>query len=264
MFRILGIVTGAISFAILLWKGFDFAFGPFLLASLQAYEDQAHALFGLFEPFIKTQLDAVRAYVGWDLQLYPHWKHAFLLMWLFFGASAQATWKVGYRGTAIFAFVWGGAVALVMGIMSGTVPLDSEALVLWPILGFTLFGLGNAAWTAVFERSASSSWLEHFWIRGVTAYAVVGLLAVIGLLDVGARSLFPELHTLPSPGLALLTALIVVLALFLLAAGVLRRLSGSDGNSRVGLRNFDIEIALSMLAVIGGASGVVLLGMWGI
>jgi hypothetical protein len=268
IFRVLGIIAGVFSLTILAWKGFHFSFGPFLLGVLEFYEDQAREFFSLFEPFIKEQLANLRAYIGWDLQLYPHWKHAFVLMWLYFGTGARVTWAGGDRGIAAILFLCGGLIAFVAGVLSGTVALDSTAsnmiMAFWPIAGVVVFRLGITALNATFSRAKGYTWLGHFWWvtrRNALRIALFGALA----LGIGTQAgKIPFVRTLPSPGLALLFALLIALALQALWFGA-RAQNVAGGTSWQNFLNDPrTRIGLDILSVIGLASAVVLLGMAGL
>jgi hypothetical protein len=268
IFRVLGIIAGVFSLTILAWKGFHFSFGPFLLGVLEFYENQAREFFNLFEPFIKEQLANLQAFFGWDLQLYPHWKHAFVLMWLYFGTFARATWAAGLRSLAAIVLLWGGFIAFVAGVLSGAVALDSTTsnmvMAFWPIAGVVVFALGWGALSATFDRAGGYTWLEHFWsvtLRYPVRFALFGALT----LGVGTQAdKIPFVQTLPSPGLALLFALLVVLVLDSLWDGAGARRGAGGTRWQKFLNDPNTRLGLDMLSVIGLASFVVLLGMAGV
>jgi hypothetical protein len=268
IFRVLGIIAGVFSLTILAWKGFHFSFGPFLLGVLEFYENQAREFFSLFEPFIKDQLAHLRAFFGWDLQLYPHWKHAFVLMWLYFGTAARVVWVAGFRGMAAILLLWGGLIAFVAGVLSGTVALDSTEsnmiMAFWPIAGIVVFRLGTAALNATFYRAAGTTWLGQFWwatLRRPVPFALFGALA----LGVGTQAdKIPFVQTLPSPGLALLFVVLVYLVLEALWTGASRGRGAGSMSWQKSLNDPRTRLGLDILSVIGLASAVVLLGMAGV
>lgn len=255
--RWLGIAAGIASLSVLAWKGFEFALGDFLIAVLEYYEGEVGRLFALLEPLINRQLSHLREWFGWNLQLYPHWKHAFILLWLYFGACARGYWQTGKAGSAAFVALWGGLVALVAGAASGTVALGnargSMFIALWPIAGVIVFELGYNAWVATFDRDRRDTWLADF---GALTGFTLTRIALPGLLALVVGALIPQVRALPNPGLSLLFALTVVLAAFWVWQGSRDKVRLlDDANSRIG---FD------MLTVIGGACVVVLLGMMGL
>lgn len=268
LFRLLGIIAGVFSLTILAWKGFHFSFGPFLLGVLEFYENEASAFFNLFEPFIEEQLEHLRALFNWDLHLYPHWKHAFVLVWLYFGTFARADWAVGARSMAAIEFVWGGLIAFVSGVLSGTVALDGTAsnmlMAFWPIAGVVVFRLGTSALGVTFYRSKDYTWLGDFWqfsLRGAVRYALVGGLALL----VGTQAdKIPFVQVLPNPGLALLFALTVAVALEALWIGASEQAGPGNTGWQKFINDARIRSGLDMLSVIGLASAVVLLGMAGV
>lgn len=242
MFRALGIAAGTVSLTILAWKGFHFTFGPFLLAVLEELEKDYSLFFGIFEPPIKQALAILNTYVGWDLQLEPHWKHVFALNWVYFSANGRT--DVRYRqywSDAIASYVEGFLIALVVGVLSGVAALDGAnlAIAFWPIVGFILYHLS-------FQTSGAG-------VRGfLWRYA---LPCAVALAIASQADKIPYLQTLPSPGLALLFVLLMARAIKAVSPLVLNP-------KRYDVREADVGI--DMMGVIGGAGLVVLLGMAGI
>jgi hypothetical protein len=82
--------------------GFNYGFSPTLQLMLDAYENTTRFFLGWTEPYIRGLITGLRNFVGWDLTLYPHWKHIFLLMMLYFGARLKAAWVVGEYAAATY------------------------------------------------------------------------------------------------------------------------------------------------------------------
>jgi hypothetical protein len=259
--KILGVLAGAMSLVALAWKGFDIGFGPTALLVLGYYERFVHVLFGWAEPLIRTQLEMLRTFLGWDLELHPHWKHVFLLMWLYFGATARISWRSGTPIHGVFYAIWGGLIALVAGIGSGTVALDNTVsnvlMAAIPVGGAFLFMIGFSAWNATFLRKAGKTWLEDF--LGY-AYSYVAILVMgVGALLAGTQAdHVPYVRDLPSPGLALLVVLVLVAALYAIWLGARDR----EGPGETPWQKFRgdsmTRLGVLMLSAIAGAIAFVL------
>lgn len=262
MFRALGIIAGVFSLSLLVWKGFHIELGPFMVLVLDVYAREASAFFGLAEPSIKAALLFLEKWVRIDIDLYPHWKHAFVLMFLIFGAIARTAWWSGDKPRAIFLFCWGTIVALLAGTAAGTVELDGAVsnmlMAFWPIMGVVVFYLGLDAWIALFEGFDDFTSLA-WWI--ITRIALPGLVLLVAGTQIER---IPGLHDVETPGLVLLTSLVLIQALFFLWQGVAYPEGGGDTRWQQTINDGDTHTALDMLSIIGGAAFVVLVGAAGI
>jgi hypothetical protein len=268
MFRALGIVAGAISLSILAWKGFHFGFGPFLLAVLEQIEADYEFFFSFIEPYVQMAVAELRAVLGWNLQLFPHWKHVFVLMWLYFGTNARQVLSSGGWGGAAFRFLWGGAIAISAGVLAGVVALNDAssnmAMAFWPMMGIVVFDFGRDAWSAVYVRNEQYTWAQDFWRRAqftITRRALPGAI----LLTIGTQSdSIPILQNIPNRGLALLFAVILALALYYLYRGATAPSKQGVTPWQRFLNTGRTRIALDMLSVIGLAALVVIIGATGL
>lgn len=206
MFRLLGVIAGGISLAILAWKGFDASFGPFLSRVLEELERAYAYFFGFAEPLIRQALAYLKATFGWDLDLHRHWKHIFVLMGLYFGATRQKLWDEGHKSFSLFTFLEGGVIALFASVGTGTAALDSIAVAIYPALGilvFDLLGSSHAAAAGLYrnENETASEQLRRMFgfdlVRALIAAIIlltVTLLAPnapnLGLLGFGAYVIF--------------------------------------------------------------------------
>lgn len=272
MFRILGILAGVISLLILAWRGFDLSLSPALHDVLAVYENEMQRFFSLFEPAITASLVAVRALTGWEFHLQPHWKHVFVLLWLYFGAYARTAWVTGARGAAVYYGVVGGVIALIAGVAAGTVSLgdatSNMGVAAFPIAGMIVFELAQNAWSASYRTGVDRfTWYEHF--RHNTTHDLWIAVAGVLVLAVGTWSL-PLIQSWQAPGLVLLIAFVGGLAAYWVFHGALRariyRTDGgirSEGESWWGAfrRHNDTQVGYLILSTIGGAVGIVLFDM---
>jgi hypothetical protein len=270
--RVIGIALGAISLAILARQGFHFSLGPFVQGVLDRLEETYRMVFGMIEPLIRAQLIALRDLTGWDFQLYPHWKHATSLMLLYFAAFFRKAWNAS--GPWVFTIVWGGVIALVAGVLSGTVPLEGAAsnmlMAFWPIAGVLVFDIGVLTWARLRRRTSSSVFSKAI-VATLTRFAP--LLAIL-LLGTQAEKI-PFLQSIPSIGLALLLILIVVLGIYNVARGVNSMFEHQRARERMPpeqraffrtptfLQNYDTLLGLDMVLTVVAAALIVLIGMAG-
>jgi hypothetical protein len=259
MFRALGIAAGVVSLTILAWKGFHFTFGPFLLAVLEELEKDYQIFFGIFEPYVRDAFTWLREHFGWNLQLYPHWKHAFTLVWLEQISLAKTVWREGQKREAIFSLFFGVFVALAVGLTTGTVSLDSRAFIFWIGAGYCLFNAGAQAYDATFFRDSNKSWFDAFGNLGLFMLVVFAMCVYVAAIDTTTLIQLPF-----SLGLAVAVALYLNLALSVVWRGA-QELQG-NGETRVQkfLNDARTQRGFDMLSVIGGAGFVVLLGLAGV
>ena len=152
LIRLITIPLGILSALALARDGFGFKLLPFIDAIITAYGLLLDDLFldivlAIFEPIF----DLLKNLFGWNWILYPHWKHAFVLLWLFFAAELREQypleWLKGrtpdpllrwYKVQTAFMWVWGALAALIGGVAAGTVALDHPAVVWWPLAAYFL------------------------------------------------------------------------------------------------------------------------------
>ncbi len=80
----LSAIFGTLSVVMLIKHGFAVSFVSSLQIVLNFYDQAMQVLFGWAEPWIKQELAALRDWIGWNLQLYPHWKYIFVLISIYF------------------------------------------------------------------------------------------------------------------------------------------------------------------------------------
>jgi hypothetical protein len=231
---------GALSVAKLVQHGLNYGLGPTLQVIANYYETFTRVMLGWAEPCIREQFVALSGYLSWPLHLYPHWKHIFVLMGLYFFRAAGNAFRAGYRGTALFRALWGLLVAVTASVIAGTVPLSQNDM--WantlvaavPIIGVTLHDVGYAAWSATTYRKKRSK-LFHTPVPTWWAYFRAGVFFALGRAAIGLAALWiglqlPFIQRLPSPGLAMLGILIIGLGVYWLslAASQVRSIRKKD------------------------------------
>lgn len=239
MFQVLGVIAAVLALTLFAWQGFHLPFGPVLTAIVEDYEKAAAIFFRLVEPSIRAELAAWGAYFGWTLELLPHWKHAFVLMWLYFGASAQDLWRAGNWGSAIGFGLWGGLIALLSGVVAGTVPLDATssnmAMPLAVIFGVFVFELSNSLWYATFHRFGGMTWPQQFVRQSKFDFAFLAA----GLVLVAA-------------GLALSVSALLITAIYILGIAIFWL---ADPDSRTG-QIMLVAILIATVFALAGLAGV--------
>ena len=282
MFRIIGIVAGILSLTVLFWKGFHISFGPLLLGMLQSFELEMGTGFGLVEPFIKAQLQQLHHILGWQAQLYPHWKHVFVLMWLWFGASARDIWQQNKKlgrsnnGAVVLGLI-GFVVAFAAGVMAGTVKLDGPIsnmiMAAYAFVGFVVWQLCANAMQAIYTRpnrpalSASEYRVQRFFrFAGLAGHTII-VYGIPGtaILAIGTQTNhIPYLRDVPNIGIAFLFAMLMALTVYRLWLGVKHANGRGATRFQKALNDSRTRLALNVFAVIGGASFVALVGMAGV
>jgi hypothetical protein len=229
----IGVIVGALALAALIVHGFGVTVGPPFGGVLDTYEIASQAVFGKFEPAIERWLAIAQTKVGRQLYLYPHWKHVFLLLWLYFLADLRSAFAQRRFLIALALFVWGTFIAVVASIGAGTVPLDGDApmsahtvLVAFPVAAVTLHQMAWCLLEAGATRLPGESNAARFgmYLRRVGMYVVdevlpIALGSAIAIALCFYAPNIPLLALSSDPGVALLIASLVALAVFHLWRG---------------------------------------------
>jgi len=207
----LGRVCGTVSILKLYELGFTSGFGSVLGRLLEYYDWLVGRLVWPFEPFIKGWFAYLHQYIGWPEMLYPHWKHIFVLLCLYF---VRATWISRSIGLCyvIMNLTMGLFVAFTFGALAGSIPLnsvDQRANFLFAaifILGAAAYGViaffGDAMflpiqWTRSSHRHVPSRWGYFRWgLSRILSRSLIGLVSAWVMLQI------PFIRQTPSPGIA--------------------------------------------------------------
>jgi hypothetical protein len=262
MFRIFGIIAGAISLAILLWKGFHFTFDPDLVQVLQFCDDTMGRAFAVFEPWIRESLEWLGTRFGWQLHLYPHWKHLFVLMWLCFGSIAlqqaalvsarfprraqHGLWVQGFQSElALVGVFWSLFASFLSALTAGTIDLDGAnatwLIPLCTLAGYTLTFLAIDAYVATYNAAQiGDRWTSRFWrlFKDIPQQVLIGSM-LIGLSAQANHLAF--LGKVPNGGRVVLSTLVMLMALWSLGRGVIG--GGLLGRAASPVRSLGREMA---------------------
>ncbi len=217
---LLAIVSSIISMMILAWKGFGISLDPLLLATLEQLERRYEQAFSFLRPVAVALVQQINLFFGLDMQLQPHWKHAFVLLWLYFSGVIRLVKHA--EGPWVFGLMWGSAVALVGAILFGTTPLDDSRFgvlaALSPICAVIAFDVGLDAAQAWHNRAVSARGGVH-WLSdlGWKLKRVLRVRIAPATLALVTTYLFisyaPNGGSVAAPGLKLLVVLILAVAL---------------------------------------------------
>ena len=250
----------------------DFVFPLQLM--LHYYEQFMRAIFGWAEPLVVTILRPVGQYLSVDLHLMPHWKHVFVLLWLYFGTYARVYWRKGEKLSAAFSILLGGILALmasaISGSLGGATVAESAAIFFVPILAMIMFEYGISAFNLVFANIMGLGFramMKFTFVQFVLPQALISV-AVFGTLLAALES-YPL--SVGSLGLVGLAAYSFIIALYWILRALRKALrasgSGIDLRSRI-LQESGTRIGLLMLSTLLGAvlfvaanAGLVLLGI---
>jgi hypothetical protein len=157
---VLGVAASMLSVVLLIRHGFEIGFVTPLRIMLEFYNQWAEFLFGWTEPFVKNWLAELRSFLKIDLHLYPHWKHVFIPMWLYFSANVRGELKKGRKYLAVANVIWGFVLALVSSFAAGTVDLNNPNLLylVFPMIGLLLHDFIISFAIALFYGYGSQTW----------------------------------------------------------------------------------------------------------
>lgn len=144
LIRLITIPLGILSALALARDGLGFKLLPFLDAIITAYgllldDLLLEIVLAIFEPV----LNVLKTWFDWNWNLYPHWKHTFVLLWLYYASALRSAMpeRLNPRRRARIAFRWASSaiIALIGGVCAGTAPIDQPAVLWWPVAMYFLF-----------------------------------------------------------------------------------------------------------------------------
>lgn len=242
--RLILIALGVASATLLAHSAFGIRFNEDFLLFLDVVRDTIGVVVLPFELLIVKPGVRWLHEQGWVFVLYPHWKSAFVLMWLFFAATSRSDMDQKEWGDFAFMWFWAGASALVAGVMSGTVSQDHPAVLWWPMAGVLVFLTGRLVWRRALYHEGRS-FARSFAFGMALSFCV--LIVFFALAAIGIIPIPLPLRGVPSPGLVVLATLVAIIAAVYLLLGALIR------------RSDLVRIGLDTLAVLGGAAIIVYL-----
>ncbi len=194
IFRYIGLVTGVLSLVLLVRFAFDTDFVSPLLVILEFYDSLVSLLLIWMDPFLSAVARRVSGIIGVDIQIASHWRHIFVLLWLYLTADAWANWSLGRKGFAVFSIVWGGIVAFLISAVVGAIELEaasSRLITAVGVAGIVAFEGVRIVWSVSLYSGAngtragfSANSTER--LKAIAYYLVNFLLPVIlvGLLTI--------------------------------------------------------------------------------
>lgn len=230
-----GRLLGALSIFTILKEGFDYRVSETFARISEYYDRLVTTLIGWASPYlegISTGLGEVFSAQP-TLTLYPHWKHIFILLGIYFFRNAANNTQHERLASRVFKQALSGLFALVFSAATGLISLDAQdmsaqfQIAAIPILGAWLYDIVYLAWHATFLRKAyanefnfqeqkEQSWTAFFVTRSRNASIryVIGLLLAVGLLQI------PQVQALPGAGLFVLAVLVILLGFYWMGRGM--------------------------------------------
>jgi hypothetical protein len=258
VFGLLCSIASVGSVLMLVKQGLDIGFvGPFKLV-LEEYEFWTHAFFGWWaDPAIRLALLHVRDWIGLDLHLSPEWKHIFLILCVYFGASARVERSDRRWLSVLFTVLWGGFIATIGSVAFGSVllgdPTSGVLACIVPVTAVVFYELGRRIWNATYFRPAGENWRENF-LMGARIY-VVPVALIGGFSLIVAVVLKAVSGTIVNPGLTAFFGFIILLGLRWVSRGLRRAINdrriGESWAKRY-YRSRSGRMGLYMFGVIGG------------
>jgi hypothetical protein len=240
LFRITGWVIGAYSLASLIALTGNVSFSSeaqLWMARLAGILDLGFLLKPLEWAIILPALELLRSFGFHVSTLQAHWQPLFVLMWLQSLAFQRgASSNISNAGEVFFEAAW---FNLLFCVAAGTMPIDSRAFVILPLLGFLVF--------LVLRATAQTTW------HG----SVVGMMSII-YAHVAYQSLRPH-NTFWSRDFDGAVVILIWLCGFLGAGSILAGLFGGDGKISKRLRHASLSAGTDVFVVIMGAYGLVML-----
>jgi hypothetical protein len=225
-------------------------------ALLDAYHDAIGIVFNPIEPHVRGALHWLGGLIGWDIHLYPHWRHLFVLSLVFWTAEARAWWGIHNEVSnwkTISNAVVGLFVSFAGALAAGLVQLNTGN----PAVEGLIAGLPIAAQSFARHAVAQDAipgeypWIEAI-VDGISRALGIGFAAFVFAAVISSLS-FTE--NLQSPGLFTLVVIVIGSGLLDLVRGIFFRGVHLVGNWFYGiLEEFTTRRGLIMLGGFAGAA----------
>jgi hypothetical protein len=213
LWKLPGVLLAAFSLVMLMTPALGIQFKPWFVEFLKELEDWEVTLFLQFiTPHVLAAIDYLNASFDWHLKLAEWWHHAFVLLWLLHSSIARNMSRGEGWGVFLFMISWGGLTALVAGGATGTVPLNSVAMVLWPFAGGVALFAGLLAWLAALGRTPL--WMPLMLAASATFFSY------LGYAETNPITSFFFGFEVPSPGLLAFASLVVAYGIVYLMFGI--------------------------------------------
>lgn len=201
---------------------------------------------------LQSLLAALQSLLGieFDLQLMPHWKQAFVLMWLLLRAFARATSAVTGPWTSAFRFANGFVCATAAGLMAGTVDLAHPGIFFWPLAGFFFYLYLNCLWAALPDQPVGRRLLTS--IAGIF-FGFLALICAVFAANFMKQETWGGVWS-PSPWMWALAALVTLVALFSLFIAARGPASAGEHWFWRSAKSPGGRMGLEILAVLGSAA----------
>lgn len=184
--RFLGIALGIASVTLMATEVSSLTINERFATALKAVEAFVGTVVYPFEELIVAP--AVRFFreQGYVFELRTHWHNAFVLLWLYSASYTRAVAPISdirigdARSVAVAArrlmrWAWVTLASLAGGALAGTVPIDSPAVLWWPVAAFFATWAGNFFIDAIFDWSRSDA------LRGVAVLPVPTAFVLLAL-----------------------------------------------------------------------------------
>lgn len=176
VFRVLVIVLGMGSAITLARNELHIGLNQYFDAVVEFYDSK-------FKDVTFVVVDLLRTWLRIDLNLLPHWKHVFAVLWLLLGSLARNRLEIvppidannAPPRTLRMHWLWGGVSALIAGLIAGTLPGDGDGVFWCAVFGLLLYWVGLYLW---------HRWWRRHWLtaRFGADLARLGIFAAIGFV----------------------------------------------------------------------------------
>jgi hypothetical protein len=184
--RVVAILLGGLSLAVMSVQGLQLNLNKYCEAVLQIYDDLATFIFAhTLEVALRYLLDFIHKYTPLKLQIYPHWKYIFILLWLDINSKAKIS-DINRPDLARKERIVGLPVALLTGVGAGLFSLDNPVLFIIPIVGYCLFGLIYNSWSGYGVASTIQGYAGHYPMAWDGIAAILAIIVAFFLAHPGA------------------------------------------------------------------------------